>query len=114
MTRILLMLALTLALGTGAELAEVQVLYVQQTTEQRVADLVRASRLRVGLVLGVTTVAMKDPATGEVRGPGVDLGRALATRIGIEFVPVEHPRPGAVMEGLGSNAWDVAPGAIVP
>ena len=108
MTRILVMLALTLALGIGAEVAGVQVLYAQHTTDQRVADLARAGRVRVGLGLGVPTLAIKDPATGEVRGPAVDLGRALAARIGVEFVPVEYPRPGAVMEGVRTNAWDVA------
>jgi polar amino acid transport system substrate-binding protein len=41
-------------------------------------------------------------------GPAVDLGRALAAHIGVEIVFVEYPRPGAVMEGVHSNAWDVA------
>lgn len=114
MTRILVMLALTLALGIGADVAGGQVLYAQQTTDQRVADLVRAGGVRVGLGLGVPTLAVKDPATGELRGPAVDLGRALAARIGVEFVPVEYPRPGAVMEGVRIGAWDVAFLAIDP
>ena len=114
MTRILVMLTLTLALGFGAGVVEEQIACAQQALDPRVADLVQAGKLRVGLGLGVPTLAIKDPATGEARGPGVDLGRALAARIGIEFVPVEYPRPGAVMEGLGTNAWDVAPGAIDP
>ncbi len=114
MRRIALMLALTLALGIGAEVTGVQILYAQQATDPRVADLVRAGRVRVGLGLGVPTLAIKDPATGEVRGPAVDLGRALAARIGVEFVPVEYPRPGAVMEGVRIGAWDVAFLAIDP
>lgn len=36
------------------------------------------------------------------------LGRALAVRIGIQFVSVEYPRPGAVIDGLRANAWDVS------
>jgi polar amino acid transport system substrate-binding protein len=51
---------------------------------------------------------MKNPATGELRGLAVDLGRALATRIGVDFVAVEYPRPGAILEGVQTNAWDVA------
>lgn len=114
MTRILVTLALTLALGIGTELAGVQVLYAQQTTDQRVADLVRAGKLRVGLGLGVPTLAIKNPATGELRGVAVELGRALAARIGVEFVPVLFPRPGAVQEGLRTGAYDMAFQAIDP
>jgi polar amino acid transport system substrate-binding protein len=51
---------------------------------------------------------MKNPATGELRGLAVDLGRGLATRIGVVFVAVEYPRPGAILEGVQTNAWDVA------
>lgn len=113
MTRILVM-ALTMSLGVGAELAGIEVSYAQQTTDPRVADLVRAGRVRVGLGLGVPTLAIKDKATGELRGPSVELGRALAARIGVDFVPVEYPRPGAVMGGLRSGEWDVTFLAIDP
>jgi polar amino acid transport system substrate-binding protein len=51
---------------------------------------------------------MKNPATGELRGLAIDLGHALATRIGVDFVAVEYPRPGAILEGVHTNAWDVA------
>jgi len=114
MNRILVMLALTFAFGSGAEITGAQLAYAQQATDQRVADLVQAGKLRVALGLGVPTLAVKDQATGEMRGPAVELGRALAARIGVEFVPVEYPRPGAVMEGLRSSAWDVAFLAIDP
>jgi len=53
-------------------------------------------------------LAVKNPTTGEVRGPTIDLGRALSARIGIDLVAIEYPRPGAVIEAAGSNAWDVA------
>ncbi len=68
----------------------------------------------MGLGLGLPTTAIKDPVTGELRGVAVDLGRALAARIGVEFVPVEYPRPGAVMEGVRTGAWDVSFQAIDP
>jgi polar amino acid transport system substrate-binding protein len=108
MSRIVLMLALTLAVGVGAEVIGVQILYAQQTPDPRVADLVRAGRVRVGFGLGPVLSAIKDPATGEVWGPSLDLARALAARIGIELQTVEYPRPGAVLEGVRTNAWDVA------
>ena len=107
MRRAVLMLALMLVLGIGAELIGVQVLYAQQAADPRVADLVRAGKLRVGLGLGSPALAVKDAATGEVRGPALDLARALAAKIGVELQPVYYPRPGAVLEGVRTNAWDV-------
>lgn len=107
MTRVL-KLAVVLALGIGIGATGGQSAYAQQATDSRVADLIQAGRLRVGIGLGTPALAMKNPTTGEARGPALELGRALATRIGIEFVSVEYPRPGAVIDGAKTNAWDVA------
>jgi polar amino acid transport system substrate-binding protein len=103
MKQIAPMIALTLTLGIGAHDAQ-----AQRAQDLRVEDLIQAARLRVGIGLGTPALAIKNPTTGEIRGPAVELGRALAARIGIEFVAVEYPRPGAVIEGAGSHAWDVA------
>jgi polar amino acid transport system substrate-binding protein len=81
--------------------------FAQQSPDPRIADLAKSGALRVGVGLGSLTTAMKDPATGEIKGPALELGRALAARIGIQFVAVEYPRPGAVIDGLRDNAWDV-------
>jgi polar amino acid transport system substrate-binding protein len=101
-------LALVLALGIGAGATEIQTAHAQQSVDPRVADIVRTGKLRVAVGLGSPSGAMKNPATGELRGLAVDLGRALATRIGVDFVAVEYPRPGAILEGVRTNAWDVA------
>jgi polar amino acid transport system substrate-binding protein len=69
---------------------------------------VQSGALRVGLGIGSLTTATRNPATGEVKGPALELGRALAGRIGIQFVSVEYPRPGAVIDGLRANAWDIS------
>jgi len=108
MRRIALMLALTWSLGIAAAVIGAQILSAQQAPDPRVADLIQAGKVRVGLGLGSPPVAIKDPVTGELRGPAWDLARALAARIGIRLLPVEYPRPGAVMEGVRANAWDVA------
>jgi polar amino acid transport system substrate-binding protein len=108
------MLAFTVALGIGAGFIEVNTVHAQQGADPRVADLVKAGKLRVGLGLGSEALAIKNPATGEVKGPALDLARALAARIGIEVQPVEYPRPGAIMEGVRTNAWDVTFFAIDP
>jgi len=108
MRRITLMLALTWSLGIAAAVIGAQILSAQQAPDPRVADLIQAGKVRVGLGLGSPPVAIKDPVTGELRGPAWDVARALAARIGIGLLPVEYPRPGAVMEGVRANAWDVA------
>jgi polar amino acid transport system substrate-binding protein len=102
MMRIARAALLALVLGGGGTS------YAQQSPDSRVADLVQSGALRVGLGIGSLTTATRDPATGEVKGPALELGRALAARIGIPFVSVEYPRPGAVIDGLRANAWDVA------
>jgi polar amino acid transport system substrate-binding protein len=87
---------------------------MQQVADPRIADLVKAGRLRVALGLGSPALAIRHPATGELIGAALDLGRALAARIGVELVPVEYPRPGAIMEGVHTNAWDVTFLVIAP
>lgn len=72
------------------------------------ADIANAGELRVGLGLGVLMSAVKNPATGELRGAALELARALARKIGVRLVTVEYPRPGAVLDGLRANAWDVS------
>ncbi len=100
--------ALSAALLTGAVVAE-----AQQVDDRRVADLVAAGWVRVAIGLA-PIFAHKDTATGQLRGVAVDLAQALASRMGIEFAAVEYARPGAVLEGVRSDAWDVAFQGIDP
>jgi polar amino acid transport system substrate-binding protein len=99
-----IVLAAVLALAFGGNGTS----FAQHSPDPRVADLVQSGALRVGLGLGSLTTATRNPATGEVKGPAFELGRALAGRMGIQFVSVEYPRPGAVIDGLHTNAWDVS------
>jgi polar amino acid transport system substrate-binding protein len=91
----------------AALVACVFAVHAQQASDPHVADLVQSGKLRVGLGLGSPALAVKDPKTGEVRGPALDLARALAMKIGVQVEPVEYPRPGAVLQGVENNAWDV-------
>jgi ABC-type amino acid transport substrate-binding protein len=76
-------------------------------SDPRVADLVKAGKVRAGI--GLTPLAIaKEPSTGEMRGVALDLGHALAAKIGVELQPVIYPRPGAVIDGLRAQEWDVA------
>ena len=101
------LLVLAFALAIGVEVIEGKGVYAQQLGDLRIADLVRTGKVRVAIGLGTPALAIKNAATGEIRGPAVDLGRALAARIGVEFVAVEYPRPGAIVDGIRTNAWDV-------
>ena len=76
MMRIVL-IALVLALDGGGTA------FAQHSPDPRVADLAQSGVLRTGLGLGSLTTATRNPATGEVKGPALELGRALAARIGI-------------------------------
>ena len=99
-----IVLAAVLALASGASGTS----FAQHSPDPRVADLVQSGALRVGLGLGSLTTATRDPTTGVVKGPALELGRALAARMGNQFVSVEYPRPGAVIDGLRTSAWDVS------
>lgn len=79
----------------------------QASSDPRVADLVAAGKIRVGLGIGNHAAAFKDPATGELQGMATNLARALATQIGVALDIVQYPRPGAVFDGAHNNAWDV-------
>jgi polar amino acid transport system substrate-binding protein len=105
--------AFTLALGVAIGIVEQQDANAQ-APDARVADLVRAGKLRVGVGVVAPHWAVKDPQTGELRGVAVEIARALATRLKIELVAVEYPSPPAVLGGLKDSAWDVGFLAIDP
>jgi polar amino acid transport system substrate-binding protein len=114
MRRAALMLALTLALAIPLGFVAVDSVNAQQAADPRVADLVRTGKLRAGVGVVAPHWAVKDPATGELRGVAVDIARALANHLGVELVMVEYPSPPSVLDGLKSGAWDVGFLAIDP
>ena len=67
----------------------------QQAPDPRVADLIRAGRVRVALLGGVAPPIV------------MELARAFAARLGIDVVPVEYPTPTAVVESLRTGECDV-------
>src|SRR4051812_9419675 len=76
----------------------------QQSSDPRVADLVRAGKVRIGTF---PPQHSKDPVTGELKGVYVEIWRALAARMGIEPVLVEFPTPPKMVECLNSGTCDV-------
>src|SRR5207247_5083281 len=86
----------------------------QQAADPRVGQLVRTGKLRAGVGVVAPHWAIKDPATGELRGVAVEIARALAKRVGVELVIVEYPSPPSVLDGLKTSAWDVGFLAVDP
>ncbi len=72
------------------------------------AAVAPAGRLLVALNVGNPVLAVKDPATGEIRGVTVDLGRALAVKLGVPVVLVEYSSVARIVDGARSGAWDIA------
>ena len=78
------------ALGTATAVA-------QQKPDPRVADLVHAGKIRVGLF---PPQYIKDSKTVELRSVWVEVARALAGRIGVELITLERPTPPSAVECL--------------
>lgn len=76
----------------------------------RAEDLARilapTGTLRVGVYLGSPTSLVRD-RDGAAHGVSVELGEALARRLGVPVALVEYPRVAAVVEGLRSGGADV-------
>ena len=95
---------LTISLIVAALLANIGTADAQQAPDGRIADLVQAGKLRVGLF---STQYTKDAVTGELRSVRVDIARALAERIGVRAVLLEHRTPPDVVQCLKAGACDV-------
>jgi polar amino acid transport system substrate-binding protein len=101
MRKLVLALTFTTILASLAE--------AQPISDARVADLVRAGNIRVGVHSVMYT---KDPQTGEPKGASVgiillDLARTLGARIGAEIVPIGHPTIPEMLRCLTSGACDM-------
>ena len=72
------------------------------------AQLAPTGKLRVGLIMSNQVLVSKDPRTGELRGVTIDLGKAMARRLGVHFEAVEYANPAALVKSFGDNEWDIA------
>src|SRR4051812_34302852 len=82
-----------------------------QTNDAARKELAPTGKLRLGLALGATVGAgnvMMDAASGKPRGVAVDLGTALAQKLGVPVEFVTYPNSGALTDAADANAWDVA------
>lgn len=68
--------------------------------------LAPTGKLRVGVYPGSPTSMVRDPVSGEAKGISFDLGKELASRLGVPFEPVEFGRIAQVLEALKIGAVD--------
>jgi polar amino acid transport system substrate-binding protein len=72
------------------------------------ADLAPTGKLRAGINYGNMILAQKDPATGESRGPAIDLTRELGKRLGVPVELLPYTSVGTMVDGAKAGAWDIA------
>ena len=75
------------------------------------AELAPTGELRVAIAAapaGSAFWALKDAASGEIRGVSVDLGAALAEKLGVPVRFVVYNSSGEITDAAASGAWDVA------
>lgn len=76
----------------------------EPTSDPRVADLVRAGKVRFGTFPPQYT---RDSANGELKGPIVEMMRALAAHIGLSAELIELPTPSRLVECLQCGTCDI-------
>ncbi len=77
-------------------------------TPAALADLAPRSTLRVAFIRSNPLHAVEDRTTGELRGPGIDLARSLANRLGVPLETQSLARGEDIVASTSSGRWDVA------
>lgn len=76
------------------------------SAEQRVA-LTPTGKLRLAFLANNAAQATKDPVSGELKGPAVDLGKQLAMRLGVPFEAVTYRTVAELVASAPKGEWDV-------
>jgi polar amino acid transport system substrate-binding protein len=70
--------------------------------------LAPSGKLRVGVYPGSPFSMIRDPVSGETKGVAVEVGKALAARLGVSYEQVEFLRIAEVLEALKAGKVDMA------
>lgn len=97
-----LLIAITSLLLTGCTS-----MHTAPSPEVRQA-LAPSGKLRVGVYAGSPFSLIRDAVSGETKGVAVEVGKALATRLGVPYEQVEFPRIAEVLEALKAGKVDMA------
>ena len=74
-------------------------------------ELVPTGKLRVAIAIAPSPsalYALKDPSSGKFRGVTVDLGNALAKKLGVQADFIPHLASGEIQNSAAANKWDVS------
>jgi ABC-type amino acid transport substrate-binding protein len=102
--------AMTIAIKTCVGLATLTFACVMPTKADVVKEVAPTGKLRVAIAVGPAPSALyaiKDDATGQYCGVTVELGSAMAKKLGVpvEFLP--HLASGEIQNSAASGKWDV-------
>lgn len=64
--------------------------------------------LRGAVLLNTALQVTGSDASGELQGVSVDLGKALAHRLGVAYTPVPYKTIDLLMDGAKTGQWDIA------
>ena len=73
-------------------------------------ELAPTGKLRVGIAVGPSASALwtvRDAATGRPKGVPVELGTAMAKKLGVPVELVEHASSGEIVNARDNGTWDV-------
>ncbi len=73
-------------------------------------ELTPTGKLRVAIAVSPSPsalFALKDPATGKLRGVTIDLGTGLARKLGVPVEFVEYAASGEIIRAADAGVWDV-------
>ena len=73
-------------------------------------ELAPTGKLRVGIAVGPSASALwtvRDAATGRPKGVPIELGTAMAKKLGVPVELVEHASSGEIVAARDKGAWDV-------
>lgn len=73
------------------------------------SEIAPQGKLRVALIGGNPVLVTKKP-DGSIGGVSVDLGKFIAEKLGIPFLPVVYADPEAYTRTFGKGEWDIAIG----
>ena len=83
------------------------------TAEERQA-LAPTGKLRLAFLANNAVHASVEPLTGELKGPAIDMGWALARRLGVPFETVTYKTVAEMVGSVSKNEWDVISIGINP
>ena len=76
-------------------------------SEDVLQQLAPTGQLRFAFPYNNASIVRQERDTGEWAGPGLALGRLLASRLGVPIVPVPIGSPVEMFDSVGRDVWDV-------